>query len=142
MAKALMLARATGSDTRGLARRRTAGGMTANRFGGSVRIRTAVGSGGQAHCRLDPGHNAVAVFNDCDAHATYCDHGKLLVGMMSLSGVTGPTRLATCDLRSRGVPKPEDLSVSVISATAPNLRPIEMEVRVADVDEQAFAADR
>ena len=64
--------------------------------------------------------------------------------MMSLSGVTGPTRLATCDLRSREVPTPEDLSVSVISATAPNLRPIEveMQVRVAGVDEAAIVADR
>jgi hypothetical protein len=83
-----------------------------------------VGSGEHVECVDDDALNAITAFNDCDGvGACECAGRVLKGGMITLKGVVGPVRLATCRFHGTSrAPEVEDFSLSVTDAAQTNVR--------------------
>jgi hypothetical protein len=75
------------------------------------------GIGADVQCNTAPGINALATFNDDDAHKT------LSVGLASLAGVTGPTNVVVCDFIGATAPSPTKFRIDVVDAVDPDVDP-------------------
>ena len=75
------------------------------------------GIGADVQCSAAPGIDALATFNDDDAHKT------LSAGLASIAGFTGPTNVVVCDFIGATPPSAANFKITVVDAVDPNVDP-------------------
>jgi hypothetical protein len=75
------------------------------------------GIGPDVQCHAAQAIDALATFNDDDAHK------KLSVGLASVAGIIGPTNVVVCDFIGATVPSATKFRIDVVDAVDPNVDP-------------------
>jgi hypothetical protein len=78
-----------------------------------------VGSADAAGCKLAPGLNVVAAFNDKDSKGA-CSRGTLSAALIFPAGIVAPRLLFTCEFEATGrPPETPDFEVAVVAVSDP-----------------------